>query len=97
MPKKIREDYTSGDKRIDKIGKTRVDGCLANLIWYLNNHGCETLGCCCGHGKYNISIVYKSPNGKIWDLISGIEIKRKKRFYLKDKQGYYYIPEVVNG
>lgn len=73
----------------------RVDNCIANLIYVLRNRGIKTLACCCGHGKYNISIVYKSPNGKIWDLISGVQIPRKKRFYVKDKEGYYNIPEVL--
>lgn len=72
----------------------RVDSCMANLIYYLNTHGCKTLACCCGHGRYNMSIVHESPNGKIWDLMTGIEIPRKKRFYKKDAEGYYFIPEV---
>jgi len=32
----------------------------------------------------------------IFDLISNKIIPRKKRFYKIDKQGYYYIPEVIN-
>jgi len=36
-------------------------------------------------------------NGKInWDLISNNIIPRKRKFYKKDKQGYYYIPEVIS-
>ena len=33
--------------------------------------------------------------GQIFDLISEVDIPRKKKFYKKDKQGYYYIPEVI--
>ena len=76
-------------------GKIRLDGCLHGLIHYLNMHGTYTLGSCCGHGKYNMSIVYRLPNGKICDLVSSIEIPRRKRFYVKDKEGFYFIPEVV--
>lgn len=85
-----------GNNKADLGDKTRLDFCIKNLIYVLNNYGIKTIGCCCGHGKYNISIIYRSPNNKVWDLVSGIEIHRKKRFYLKDKEGYYYIPEVQN-
>lgn len=67
------------------------------LIRRFKRRGYNLLACCCGHGRYNLSIVYKSPKGKIFDLVSGIEIPREKRFYIKDKEGYYYIPEVQNG
>ena len=73
----------------------RVDSCMTHIIYYLNHHGCKTLACCCGHGRYNMSIVHESPNGKIWDLMTGTLIPRKKRLYKKDSKGYYYIPEVV--
>ena len=29
-----------------------------------------------------------------FDLISGKDIPRRKRFYKRDKDGYFYIPEV---
>jgi hypothetical protein len=70
---------------------------MENLIWVLNDCGIKTLASCCGHGKYNMSIVFKSPDGKIKDLISGIEIPRRKKFYKKDRRRYYYIPEVKYG
>lgn len=75
--------------------KVKIDSCFGNLIYALNMNGTKTVGSCCGHGKYNMSIVHQSPNGKHWELLTGIEIPRKRRFYVKDKQGYYYIPEVV--
>ena len=82
--------------RYDKV--IDVDGCMLNLIYLLNTQGIKTLGCCCGHGKYQMTVVceefrdFKQPNR--YELISGIEIPRKTRFYVKDKEGYYYIPEV---
>ncbi len=35
---------------------------------------------------------FSKRNG--FDLISGKDIPRDKRFYVKDSEGYYYIPEV---
>ena len=32
-----------------------------------------------------------------FDLVSGIKIPRKKRFYKRDRSGRYFIPEVENG
>jgi hypothetical protein len=34
-----------------------VDACIADVIKALWREGCQTLGCCCGHGKENPSIV----------------------------------------
>ena len=88
-----------------KTPNTRIDKCMVKLIEFINTHPTiKTLGSCCGHGKYNMSIVIRSREQydskvtfRILDLISGIEIPRKKRFYKRDKQGYYYIPEVIKG
>ena len=53
------------------------------------------VACCCGHGKYPMTIIIEGINGNHFDLVSGVSIPRKKRFYKRDKQGYYYIPEVI--
>ena len=76
-------------------GTIRLDSCMINLIHVLNMRGIWTLGCCCGHGKYNMSIVYQSPDGKNRDLMTGTVIPRHTRFYVTDDEGYYYIPELV--
>jgi len=84
--------------RLDIKGqKIRVDACMRNLLRILNLHGIRTVGSCCGHGKYNMSIVVKSygVNGKVYELLSNIEIPRTEKFYVKDEEGFYYIPEVV--
>ena len=52
------------------------------------------LACCCGHKKYPMTIIVMF-DGMVFDLVSGAEIQRKKKFYKKDKQGYYYIPEAI--
>lgn len=82
----------------DEIEWKKVDKCLSGLLCFINgNTPFKTLGSCCGHGKYPISIVCKSPFGFNIDICSGKIIPRKRKFYRMDKEGYYYIPEVVNG
>jgi hypothetical protein len=73
----------------------RLDSCMADLISKLNNQGKETLACCCGHEKYEKTVVCRF-HGKNIELFSGIEIPRQKRFYIRDKEGIYHIPEVKN-
>ena len=77
-----------------KPNNRKIDKCMKIL--------CEELRCCesvrascCGHGKYPPTIVIEDDYGIFWDTISNIKIPRSTRFYLKDKQGYYYIPEVI--
>lgn len=83
-----------------KNKRFRVDSCMKDLIYSLNSHGINTLACCCGHGKYPMTIIYRHKssnilNGNIYDFCSGWGIiDRKKRYYRKDKKGFYFIPEV---
>ena len=75
----------------------RIDPCIRKFINYLAiilPNGIRIKGCCCGHGKYPLTIIVKE-NDKNYELISGRRIPRKKKFYKRDKQGFYYIPEVV--
>ena len=79
----------------------RIDPCMKNLINFLKKQvGFPTVACCCGHGIYPMTIVMNVRitilnKPKFVDIISGIEIPRKRNFYEKDKQGYYFIPEVI--
>ncbi len=72
---------------------------MVDLIKYLNNANIPTLACCCGHGKYPTTIVVRihpaCGNYPI-ELLSMTEIPRKRKFYKRDRWGYYYIPEVKN-
>lgn len=62
----------------------------------LNGSGVKTYASCCGHGKYDITVVVmEAGTGYFRDLFTNAIIPRKKRFYKKDEQGYYYIPEVL--
>jgi len=91
-------------KRCKPSGARRMDKCMKKLCKLLDSHPSITvLGSCCGHGKYPPSIIVKSREQydskikfKIIDLITHIEIPRKRNFYKKDKKGYYYIPEIQN-
>ena len=69
---------------------------LATLTIIFSHNKFQILACCCGHNKYPMTIVVKSAwDGKPFELLSKTDIPRKSRFYVKDKQGYYYIPETV--
>ena len=89
---------------IDRNGELKlryVDSCLCKLLEFINStklsshNEIRTLGSCCGHGIYTMTIVVKdrySPHP--YELLSGKDIPRTRNFYKRDKQGYYYIPEV---
>ncbi|MCH7828142.1 MAG: hypothetical protein IIC75_09285 [Bacteroidetes bacterium] len=84
-------------KKQFKYCASEIDECMKRIIIMLNLYlkkGYETVACCCGHGKYDQSIMIKDKKGTIFDLVSNSIIPRKRNFYRRDKQGYYYIPEV---
>ena len=78
-----------------KSGDTRIDPCMRTVIKMLNHHKIETQACCCGHGKYHMTIVAKLLGGT-YEMFTGSYISRKKKFYKRNKQGHYYIPETLN-
>jgi hypothetical protein len=57
--------------------------------------GFKTVGSCCGHGIYPLTIVCRTVEGKYFELISGIDIPRTRNFYRLDKDGFYFIPELT--
>lgn len=77
-----------------KNGDTRIDPCMRNLIKYLQAMGIKTLSCCCGHKKYPMTIVVNSHGGRL-EICSGLFLGRTKKFYKRDKQGVYFIPETL--
>jgi len=86
----------------NKWGDTRIDPCMREFMKTLNimleTCSFSIVACCCGHRKYPMTIVVKDyAMGKVFDLVSSKTIHRKKKFYKRDKQGVYYIPEVING
>jgi len=89
-----------GKRRSDTVktgdGKIRrIDECMAFCIHVLNENGIETLGSCCGHGKYKPSVIIRH-NGSIMELISGVKIDRESGFYAKDSEGLFAVPECLN-
>ncbi len=82
-----------------KNDSRRIDPCMKNLIAGINGvmdmEIFQIMACCCGHGKYPMTIIVRGLDGFTFDLISAEEISRKKKFYKKDKKGYYYIPETL--
>lgn len=81
---------------ISGVGIRRVDSCMVHLITFINKHtSYKTRGSCCGHDRYNMSLVVRTPQGRIMDLMSGKFIERKRWFYVADFDGYYYIPETL--
>ena len=83
-----------------KGGGRKLDPCMKKLIHFLSNimpPHLKLRACCCGHNKYPMTIVYEniSQEDMFKEMVSQTRIPRKKRFYKKDKQGYYFIPEVI--
>lgn len=85
-----------------KNDSRRIDPCMRKFIESLNNmldKQIRIVACCCGHGKYPMTIVCKMINERperAFDICSDVWVPRKKKFYKKDKQGYYFIPETLD-
>jgi len=73
---------------------SRIDKCMKNVINFLKSNGFNTVACCCGHGKYPMTIVINFENYN-YEIFSDTYITRTKRFYRRDNDGYYYIPETI--
>ncbi len=78
-----------------KNKEVRLDSCMALQVVRLAE-AYPTLACCCGHNKYSKTIVIATPQGDFIEYFTGIPIPREKRFYIKDSEGFYFIPEVEN-
>jgi len=74
--------------------RTNIDPCMREVIGTLNARDFDTVACCCGHEKYHMTIIFKGKSGGFFELFSGIQIPRFRKFYKRDKEGYYYIPEL---
>lgn len=80
----------------------RIDPCIKDFVEMLNFiHQYRTLLSCCGHSKYKKSIVvFDRLSHNVFEYYSGIilshGIRKRKRYYKKDDQGYYYIPELTS-
>lgn len=80
-----------------KSSNPQIDRCMRPLIKWLNeNTSYHLVASCCGHNKYPMTIVVKSRTDYHWELLSNKTIPRKRNFYKRDKQGYFYIPESLS-
>lgn len=86
-------------------GARRMDKCMIGLATNLNHFfkekfrlcykGYKVVASCCGHGKYPPSVIIQwGVEDYYVELFSSISIPRKRNFYKKDEDGYYYLPEV---
>lgn len=71
-----------------------LDACMVSVIKKLRQNGSETIGCCCGHGRYPMTVVYRARNGNAIEYYTSTILPRKHKFYKLDDEGFYYIPEV---
>jgi hypothetical protein len=71
-----------------------IDPCLRSELEVMERAGFRVLASCCGHGRYPKTIVIRWRFGKVLEMEHGRIIPRKRRFYRKDSDGFYYIPEV---
>ena len=78
----------------EKNNPRKIDECLEMVISILNNNGIKTLGSCCGHQKYPMTIVAEIKGFPV-EIFSGRRIPRTKKFYRKDCEGLFFIPEVI--
>lgn len=96
-------------KKYHKTSNTQIDKCMREEVKEFNKalkllkpytDNLKIVACCCGHGKYKKTIVIKRKADSKDELdsyfehFSLIDIPRSRNFYVKDKQGYYYIPEL---
>lgn len=82
-------------------GSRKIDKCMVKILKALRHDGYNTVACCCGHGKYKPTVVIKGliivamvVNPVKLIIYEQVFISRKRRFYKKDNEGDYYIPEV---
>ena len=99
MPESACPNFNKMCKKTNYKGtsNTQLDMCMKPVIKWLNNRDYFTVSSCCGHDKYPMTIVVKYMiNGieRHKEILSNAELPRKRKFYKKDKKGYYYIPEV---
>lgn len=89
-----------------KSGNQRIDPCMKQTLHFLEKFGFNILACCCGHGKYPQTIVYQNSGGETFAAVvskslpayllqNTVRMPRKKRFYKRDLDGVFFIPEIA--
>lgn len=73
-----------------------IDSCIADIVDVINKSGrFHTLGSCCGHGIYPVTIVVRDAlfPQMAMDYATRIPIPRKRHFYRRDASGIHFLPE----
>jgi hypothetical protein len=86
-----------------KYCATKIDPCLVDEIKSLNELGFKTISSCCGHGKYNATVLVRTPENLVYEIYSDLYLtaynpkkkKRDNRYYKKDSEGIYHIPDLA--
>lgn len=73
----------------------RLDPCLRAKVETLNRRGIVTVGSCCGHNRYQETILVRDRTGRVRVLGTKIIVPRTRNFYRRDRYGFYYIPEAI--
>ena len=89
-----------------KHGTTRIDPCLVDEIYaiktkeWIQNY--QSIMSCCGHGKYKKTFIVRNRATRhVFDWFTGVDLtktgraRKKQPYYKKDKEGYYFIPELM--
>jgi len=80
-----------------------IDSCIMSVISEINaDSQYRTLASCCGHGKYATTIVVRDTlHNQNFEWFSKLMIplryandKIRRRFYIKDTHGYYFLPNI---
>ena len=76
----------------------RIDPCMIWQIQLIKLLDLKPLLSCCGHQKYPPSVVVLNPRSHlVYEFLSGVHlshgIRSPYKYYVRDPQGYYYLPE----
>lgn len=87
----------------NKHATKHIDQCLLKEIELINQQDdFKTRLSCCGHGRYTKTIIVENiKTGTVFEYYTGKELeskykngRKRKRFYKKDRRGYYYLPGI---
>ncbi len=79
---------------------TRIDPCMIWQIQLIKLLDLTPLLSCCGHHKYPPTIVVLNPRSKrVYEFLSNTSlshgIRSPYKYYKRDKEGFYYLPECI--
>lgn len=80
----------------------QIDPCIRSTIDKLQDQGIKTILSCCGHEIYPKSIVIRHEDDTVTEHFSNVPLKnynpnfdkRHNKYYKRDSNGFYFIPEL---